>query len=344
MSLPDPLPTRKPRRLGLYLPFALVLVAAVAWSGFWFYARMETGRRIEAEAQALRQAGYDVAWTERRLGGYPFRMDVTLVEPVIRDPSGWALAAPRLEGEAFMHALGHWILAAPEGLAFTRPKGGAVQVSGKLIRASVSDAQARPPSFSFEGVDLAFAPAAGAQPFALTAASRVEFHLRAGPNDQGGLMFKLDGGKARLSGLLARIAGEKPIGMIWESTLTRMSGFAGSDWASSVRAWSTAGGQVQVRQAGITAGDAVLGAQSGLLTVGADGRLRGELQASLRQAPRALTAMGASGLVPPETAAAAAAVAAARQAAGDAVQATITFQAGQTTLGPVALGPAPRVY
>jgi hypothetical protein len=37
-------------------------------------------------------------------------------------------------------------------------------------------------------------------------------------------------------------------------------------------------------------------------------------------------------------------VVAARQGDGAAARASITFEAGQATLGPVALGPAPRIY
>ena len=67
------------------------------------------------------------------------------------------------------------------------------------------------------------------------------------------------------------------------------------------------------------------------------------LDVSLRQAPRALGEMGREGVIPPANAAAAAAVAEARET-GDQARATISFQAGMTTLGPVALGPAPKVY
>jgi hypothetical protein len=77
--------------------------------------------------------------------------------------------------------------------------------------------------------------------------------------------------------------------------------------------------------------------------VGHDGRLRGVLNVSLRQAPHALDAMAQAGAVPPDAAAAASAVAAARQQ-GDVAQATLNFEAGRVTLGPVALGPAPTVY
>jgi hypothetical protein len=68
------------------------------------------------------------------------------------------------------------------------------------------------------------------------------------------------------------------------------------------------------------------------------------LDVSLRQAPRALDAMGAEGVIAPEAAEAAAAVAQARQGPGGVAQATLHVQAGRTTLGPVALGPAPKIY
>jgi hypothetical protein len=54
--------------------------------------------------------------------------------------------------------------------------------------------------------------------------------------------------------------------------------------------------------------------------------------------------MGAAGAIPEESAAAAAAVATAREGPGDVARATLNFEAGRTTLGPVALAPAPRIY
>src|SRR5690606_31929198 len=119
--------------------------------------------------------------------------------------------------------------------------------------------------------------------------------------------------------------------------------FKGASWADAVHNWSAAGGSATVSQAGITAGPAVLGVQSGQLSVDPDGRLRGDLKTSLKRAPQALAAMGAQGVIPPETAAIAGAVATARQE-GDVASAAITFQAGQTTLGPVAIAPAPKIY
>jgi hypothetical protein len=344
MSLHDPLTARKPRRLGLYLPFVLLLLAAVAWTLFWLWARAEVQKRMDAEVAGLGRSGYQVSWGRRSLGGYPFRMDVSLTDAKVREPSGWALQAPLLEGEAFLYAPGHWMLATPQGLTFVRPVGGAVAVTGKVLHASLTDLAKRPPSFSFQGEGLAFQPAAGAEPFALTAADLVELHLRAGPDDEGGLFARIEGGKARPAGAFGRIAAGKPVALVWNSTLSKMSAFAGEDWSGAVQRWSDAGGQMTVRDTSkLTAGDALVAVRSGTLGVGRDGRLRGVLDVGLRQAPRALSEMAQTGVLPPTAADAATAVAAARQE-GDSARATLNFEAGQITLGPVALGPAPPVY
>lgn len=344
MSLPDPVPARKPRRLGLYLPFILALIVALAWSGLWVWARSRTVNGLDAAAESLRAAGYEVAWKSRTVDGYPFRLNVVLNEASLREPSGWGVSTPRLEAESFLHGLGHWVMATPDGLAVARPKGGVVEVTGEVIRASLNHLDQRPPSLSVEAVKLAFAPAPGARPFALTSADKVEMHLRAGPDDQGAFLLRVDGGKADAAGVLGRVAGDAPVALIWESTLSRMSAFEGRGWAAAAAAWSGKGGTITLRQAGLTAGDALLGVKSGSLSAGGDGRLRGELSIELRKAALGLDAMAASGLIPPEAANAAAAVVEARQGAGGAASADLVFQAGRTTLGPVALGPAPRLF
>jgi hypothetical protein len=344
MSMPDPHVTGKPRRLGLYLPFALLLVAIVAWSGFWLWARGELARRLDAASASLAAQGYEVAWKDRKIGGYPFRMNVTLSEVRAREPGGWALSAPRLEAEAPAYAPGDWLVAAPDGLTFVRPEGGPVSVSGKLIRASLTHLTQRPPSFSFEGVDLAFREAPGAKPFGLTAAQRVEFHLRAGPDDQGGVFFDLEGGQARLAGLLARMAEGKPISMAWNATLSNMSAFAGRDWPDAVRRWNDAGGRMSVRSAALVAGEALVRAESGTLGAASSGRLQGVMTISVREAPKGFSAMADTGLIAPDAAQAATAVARADQGGGDLAHGQMHFEAGRTTFGPVSLGPALKVY
>lgn len=344
MSLHDLPPPRKSRRLGLYLPFVIAVLLCVGWTAYWLWARGEARARLDEGVVAAKAAGYDVAWETRTLGGYPFRMNVNFTGLRIQERSGWAFDTPLLETQAYLLTPGHWMLATPKGLSFVRPAGGRVEVAGKLLHGSISKLGGAVPSFDFEGVDLTFQPGAGGQPFALTAAKRVEFHLRQGPDDEGGVFAKVEGGQARPASFLALSGQGKPVSLVWNSTLSRVSRLKGADWPGAVRAWSDAGGAIQVREAALTAGDAGISARNGTLTVGSDGRLKGALDATLRQGPRALMSLGQAGLVPIEVADAAALVAATRQDGGATAQATVYFQAGYATLGPVSIGASPKVY
>ena len=343
-SVPPDQPIGKPSRFWLFAPFVILLIAAALWSGYWLWLKGQMLRQLDSAADQFRKSGYELAWREREVGGYPFRLDVALSDARIAEPSGWALQVPKFEAEVFAFSPNHWVMATPHGLTFFRPLGGAVTVTGKTLRASLNNLDATPPSFSFEGEDLTFTPSPGSKPFALARAQHLEFHLRPGPDDQGAILFKLQDGQAEPEGFLGRVAGNKPVSIIWDSLITKASSLRGSAWANAARAWSAHGGTLIVRQAGLTAGATVLGAQSGTLSADTEGLLTGKLKFTARGAPGVLNALAQDGLISPLAAMSANAVAVANLAPGNSANLTITFQAGRITLGPVALGQAPRVY
>ena len=345
MSLPDPAaPGKRVSRLPIYLVLGVLAFLVAAGAIAWILARKSAIERLDHAAADLRRAGFEVDWRDRRISGFPFRLDLTLTELRVRTPAGWSLETPRLEAEAFLHAPGNWVLATPDGLTFVRPGGGPVRISGKLLHASLTHLRDLPPNLSLEGVDLTFAPGAGAQPFVLSAAGRIEMHLRKSPDDEAGVWISVREGKAQTSGLLGGIAARGPVTFEWDSRLSNISAFAGRNWADAARHWTGAGGRMRVKRAGLTAGTASLAVTSGTLGAGGDGRIVGALEMTLREAPRALTALGQGGAIPADRAEAAVAVALARQGSGAVARATLTFQAGETTLGPVSIGPAPRIY
>ncbi|MFI4936372.1 MAG: DUF2125 domain-containing protein [Caulobacterales bacterium] len=336
-------PRRKPSRPGLYGPFVFAIVLGIVWSGVWVWLKGETERRLDAAASQLRAGGWKVAWATRQLGGYPFRLDVDFTGLTLAEPSGWALSAPQLKTEAYAYQPSRWIMVAPAGVTFTRPVGGPVSVGAQVLRASVSHWEQNPPRISVEGVGLTFAPAPGAKPFFVQSAQGLDLHTLAGPNDQGAIYFGLDGARGQLPGLMGRIAEGGPINLTGDAIFSHASQVAGPDWPSAVRRWSRSGGALQVRQVTVQAGEALLDARTGLISVDDNGRLSGSITAALRQAPRALTAMSQAGAIRPEAAAQSAAALAASPGA-DAAHVTLDFQAGQTRLGPVTIGPAPKVF
>lgn len=303
-------------------------------------------QQMDRGAADLRKAGFEAAWKERKVTGYPFRFFITLTEARLKEPSGWALDAPLLKAEASAFNIKHWMVVADEGVIVTRPVSGPLRVTAKALRASFVATQSALPRIAVEGAQLTFAPEAGARPFALSKAEKLEFHLVPGGKDEAALLLRIDGGKASAGGMTARLAGEKPVSVLWDSLISQRDDLTGPDWPGSVRRWSEAGGTMTLRKGGITLGDTSLGLGSGSLTVGVDGRMRGTIDAQMSKGSGALLAMGETGLIEPNGAQIAAAVIQAREMTGDgkSAQATIRFEAGQTTLGPVAIGAAPKVY
>jgi hypothetical protein len=347
MTLPDRTAPRKPRRLGLYGPFALLAVLALAWSAGWVWLRGETLGRMDAARLAWAAQGGELSWASRSISGFPFRLDVNLTDVRLRESTGWALAVPTLNAEAPAYAPGHWVTLAPGGVVITRPVGGNLIVKAKVLRASFSRPGDHPSRVSVEGIDLTFTPAPGARPFFVAAAQEFHLHTRAGPGDQGALYVALDQAKASLAGLVGEIAAGRSVNLTLDAIYSHAGALTGRDWVRAVDAWRRAGGAVSVRNLRLQAGAALLETHGGVLTVGADGRLRGSLAVRLNQAQRVLAAMGRAGAIAPEAAAAAATVAGAHSQGSSQnapVTADLDFQAGQTTLGPAAIGPAPRVY
>jgi hypothetical protein len=68
-------PVRR-RRWPLFLPFILVLLLALAWTGIWFYAAGRARDEIAAYRAREAQAGRVQDCASQSIGGYPFRLEV----------------------------------------------------------------------------------------------------------------------------------------------------------------------------------------------------------------------------------------------------------------------------
>ena len=335
---PEAVLSPHPRRWGLYGPYIALAIAVLLWSAAWLAARSEVLRHMDSAIAKSESVGYHFSWKHRTVDGYPFRLDLVLTDFKGRSPGGWGLESRRLEAEAYLHAPDHWVFGAPEGLSLVRPLGGPVEITGSTIHASLHGMSVQPPSFSFEGLNLRFAPAEGARPFALSGADKVELHLRPGPDHQGAVLFRLTQGKASLPGLLGKIAGNQPVNLELEAILSKADSLKGPGWREAARAWAVAGGRASVRSALATAGAAMIKARSGDLSLSPDGILSGQLDVALSKAPETLDLLSTQGQIPREAASAAAAQ------ASPASLALLSFHDGATYLGSFAIGPAPRLF
>lgn len=336
MTHSDTTPPRKPRRRGLVAIFVLAVLLCVAWSVGWFWLRNQSVARLDAAAAQLKAGGYDLSWTRRDVTGFPFRLDVRLENARLAEPSGWSARAPELKGEAMIYGLGRWMIVAPGGVVLTRPERGDVTITGQALRASLAGFDQYPPRISVEGVKLVFTPAPGAAPFPIQSTEAMQLHLRSGPDAQGAILFKADGAKVAFTGLLGRIAQNRTASLYWDSRLSQVTALRGDNWTDAVRDWTAAGGAISVESGKLTAGDALIEAKSGALTVDDGGRLEGALDVTVREKPTPAEAVTD----------ARSAIAAVAAAAGQdpTLSATLRFEDGRTRLGPFDTGPSPQVY
>ena len=177
--MPEQSSSRKPpSRVWLYGPFVLLALGIMAWSLVWLAISAEVTKGMDEAAASLRAKGWQVAWSDRWVDGYPFRIDVTVQNPNLREPSGWGFSSPQLKAQAYAYHLDNWIVVAPPtGFTLQRPSGGPLAVTG-LLRASFAGFEATPPRIAVEGADLVLAPAPGGTPFFIGKADHFGLFVR----------------------------------------------------------------------------------------------------------------------------------------------------------------------
>ena len=323
-------PRKPPNRLWLYGPYVALAIVVAAWTVAWVAIRQQAISAMDQAAGRLRAQGWTIAWSQRTVEGYPFRLLVRLGQPRIAEPSGWSLAAPALEAEAYAYAPGNWVILAPQGVTLTRPFGGAAAIGGQVLKAGFThlDGQALP-QIGIEGRGLSLQPAPGAQALPITSAGRFAFYLRPLPNDAAEFQLQLGQATPTATALLARLSGERPLDLVWDESVTHVSQLTGRDWPSAVRRWSQAGGGVSLDHGEVDAGDVKVDALSGQSAVDADGHLAGDLLLDFSHAGGATQRLAGGGL---------------GGLAGALARTDLTFSGGKIRLGPFVIGKAPRVY
>jgi hypothetical protein len=72
---------RRPRRWPLFLPFGLVVLLAVAWTGAWFFASAKAQTTFAGWREREAKAGRIYRCQKETIGGYPFRIELRCAEP-----------------------------------------------------------------------------------------------------------------------------------------------------------------------------------------------------------------------------------------------------------------------
>jgi hypothetical protein len=325
---------RKPRRFWLLAPYVAVIVLLVGYCAAWFIVKNQIETRLDGAASGLRARGYDLELTDRRIGGFPFRMRVSFGRLKLGSTSGWAVEAQGPVAQAYLHDLTHWVLVLPQGLTVDRPNAGPLTITGQAIRASVSGVTRSPWRIAIQGVGLSFTPGPSGKPFYLDAADRFEAYLRptADGVGDGEYLLRLEGAKPHPHTVAWNLSPEAPVRATVQGRIFRLASATGPNWHSAVRAWATAGGQVSFTQGSAQGGATAIAVLPSTVWVDSQGRLEGDIVLRLNQSPPVLETENGVQPVPPQP------------PAEGGVPFNFDFHNGLTRLGPVPLGPAPKIY
>jgi hypothetical protein len=298
--------TLAPRRRPLWRLFimpVLLLIAAAAWSAFWFYAASEVDVKADAWRAQEAKSGrvYDCA--RRSVAGFPFRLEVRC------DGASVSLQSQTAEQAAtqapITAKLGEILVVAqiydPKLLIaeFTAPatisdrgQPPSMSVNWSKARSSVVGLPAVPQRASIVFDDPEVNRINGSMQAPLARAKHIELHGRlaeGSPLDHPVIetVLKIEAGSVQeVHPLLAQ-----PFDADVRTMLSGLKDFSPKPWPERFREIQAAGGHVEIVQSRIAQGD-LIAVAAGTLGLSAGGRLDGELQMTVAGIEKVIPALG----------------------------------------------------
>ncbi len=302
MSDITPAPRRRPLWRLFIMP-VLLLIAAAAWSAFWFYS----ASRVDVIADAWRareaQSGriYDCA--RRSVAGYPFRLEVRCDGArvsLVSQTAGQGAAQTPITAK-----LGQILVVAqvydPKLLIaeFTAPAtisdpndSSSMIVNWRTARSSIVGLPGIPQRISLVFDDPALDRVKGSLQTPLLRAKHIELHGRiaeGSPSDHPVIetVLRVAGGSLQeVHPLLAQ-----PFDAEVNAKLSGLKDFAPKSWPERFRELQAAGGHAEIVQSRIQQGN-LIAVASGTLGLTPEGRLDGELQMTVAGIEQVIPALG----------------------------------------------------
>jgi len=333
---------KAPSRLGLYLPFGALLLVIVVHGLYWLIASSQINKAADNWILENERAGYVISHEGLRVGGYPFRFTIHIDAPDITAPQsdgGWNARLNRAAASAQFYALGHWIITLGETGELATTIDGAparYSLSAESARFSLRmrdgvthDVGAEVLNFSMEALE-------GAAPVIVTMDT---FLLSGRTDDDDRLATRIQAegtvfNDTVLSTPLREAFGDTAQMIRLDAELSQFSALA---QAGDPRAWTRAGGQIQINGAQLEWGPATLTGQ-GHITLDELSRPAGRLSVVVSDPESLVSALEASGIVHEDQGAALrlAAMMAPRRDQGIALP--FRLQDGGLFLGPARIG------
>ena len=342
MSLPDaPLEAELPRKRRpwlVVLPFAVFVLAALAWTGAWFYASARAEQEIDTWIAAEATKGRVWACANRTLGGFPFRFELMCDQPSVTFAGAgqWSWTAARAHAVAQVWNPQHIIaeFQGPARLA-EATTGRQIEANWTLLQVSGVGSKGQLDRVSVSSNDYTLAES-GTVVFA---AKHAEFHARHHPGDTGNTLDVAMGVKGA-SGLATGMPAGAPVDGELQVMVSQVPEFRTMPVEQRLALWQAAGGRVNIEVAKLSAGGGSMSANG---EIGLDPQRRpdGMLNLSLVNAPALINALTTAGLMPAMAANIAPLLTVAGLPTADGTNASsfpFVFRGGRVALGLLPLG------
>ncbi|MGB6400684.1 MAG: DUF2125 domain-containing protein [Bradyrhizobium sp.] len=294
--------TLAPRRRPLWRLFiapVLLLVVAVAWSAFWFYAASQVD--VQADAWRAREAKsgrvYDCA--KRSVAGYPFRLEIRCDDAsvsLISQTAGAEAPITAKLGEILVVAQIYdpkLVIAEFKAPATISDRGTApLVVNWSKGRSSVVGLPGVPQRASIVFDDPAIDRVNGATQTPLALAKHIEMHSRladGSPSDHPVIETVLQIAQGSIQELHPLLS--EPFNADVRIMLSGLKDLSPKPWPQRFREAQAAGGHVEIVQSRIQQGD-LLAVAAGTLGLNAQGRIDGELQMTVAGIEKVIPALG----------------------------------------------------
>ncbi|WOH50039.1 DUF2125 domain-containing protein [Bradyrhizobium sp. sBnM-33] len=299
--MPDmnPAPRRRPLWRLFIMP-ALLVIAAAAWSAFWFYAASEVGVHADAWAAQEAKSGRLYTCGKRSVAGYPFRLEVRC------DDASVSLVSQTAGAQApFTARLGEIMVIAqiyqpklliaefkaPATLA-DRGQPPSMKVNWTLGRSSVSGLPNVPQRASIVFDNPSIDRVNGPVETPLARAGHVELHGRLAEGSTKDhpvidAVLQISGGNVQEAHPVLAQQFDADI----QTKLTGLKNLSPKPWPERFRELQAAGGQVEIVRSRIQQGD-LISLAAGTLSLNAQGRIDGELQMTVAGIEKVIPLLG----------------------------------------------------
>ncbi|MGL4975307.1 MAG: DUF2125 domain-containing protein [Bosea sp. (in: a-proteobacteria)] len=273
-------------RFWLYLPFALLALIALLWSGLWFYVKGRVANGIELALANELQLGRNWACADHRVSGFPFRIEVhcsALKVTSARDNGDYTATTGPLIALGQIYTPGLILVEAKGPLQLKTPDGSVVDAKWNLLSASFKKS-----GESFERLSAVFTQPAvtisrtGAAPIS-TSAQSLELHLRPTPSRpaaDGAIDAALTAKAAIIPALDQLMSQDRPTDLDLNAMILHATVFQRGLNPETLEGWRQQMGQIELRKITMVKGEARLEA-SGQVALDDLKRVKGRLESAV---------------------------------------------------------------